>query len=72
MAYLGYITIMETHTEITESKMEQGFILLKDGEIVSKEEDIGIASELKMVLSEMNPNSKIEIREFIGCMISSE
>ena len=49
MAYLGYITIMETHTEITESKMKQGFILLKDGEIVSKEEDIGNASELKMV-----------------------
>jgi len=52
--------------------MEQGFLLLKDGEIVGKEEDIGNASELQMVLSEMNPNSKIEIREFIGCMMSSE
>ena len=51
--------------------METGFLVLKDGEIVSKEFDLGNASELHMVLCEMHPESKIEIREFVGCIISS-
>ena len=51
--------------------MEEGFLVLRDGEIVGKESDLGNASELHMVLCEMNPNSVIEIREFVGCMMSS-
>ena len=55
-----------------ESVMEEGFlILLKDGEIVGKEEDLGNASELHMVMCEMHPESKVEIREFVGCIMSS-
>ena len=54
-----------------EVVMEEGFLILKDGKIVGKESDLGNASELQMVLCEMNPNSVIEIREFVGCMMSS-
>ena len=54
-----------------EVVMEEGFLILKDGKIVGKESDLGNASELHMVLCEMNPNSVIEIREFVGCMMSS-
>ena len=51
--------------------METGFLVLKDGEIVSKEFDLGNAAELHMVMCEMHPESKIEIREFVGCIMSS-
>ncbi len=51
--------------------METGFVILRDGEIVGKEKDLGNASELHMVMCEMHPNSKVEIREFVGCIISS-
>ena len=51
--------------------MEEGFLILKDGEIVGKEEDLGTASELHMVMCEMHPESKVEIREFVGCIMSS-
>ena len=54
-----------------ESVMEEGFLILKDGEIVGKEEDLGNASELHMVMCEMHPESKVEIREFVGCIMSS-
>ena len=54
-----------------EDVMETGFLVLKDGEIAGKEEDFGNAAELHMVLCEMNPDSKIEIREFVGCIMSS-
>ena len=51
--------------------METGFLVLRDGEIVGKEEDLGNASELHMVMCEMHPESVVEIREFVGCMVSS-
>lgn len=54
-----------------EVVMETGFVILRDGEIVGKEKDLGNASELHMVMCEMHPNSKVEIREFVGCIISS-
>ena len=54
-----------------EVVMETGFVILRDGEIVGKEKDVGNASELHMVMCEMHPNSKVEIREFVGCIISS-
>ena len=45
--------------------------LLKDGEIASKEGDFGNAAELRMVLQEIHPESVIEIREFVGHLMSS-
>ena len=51
--------------------METGFLILRDGEIVGKEEDLGNASELHMVMCEMHPDSKVEILEFVGCIMSS-
>jgi len=51
--------------------METGFLVLKDGEIVGKEEDLGNAEELGMVLREMHPESVVKIREFVGHLMSS-
>ena len=51
--------------------METGFLVLKDGEIASKEGDFGNAAELRMVLREIHPESVIEIREFVGHLLSS-
>ena len=51
--------------------METGFLVLKDGEIASKEGDFGNAAELRMVLQEIHPESVIEIKEFVGCMVES-
>ena len=55
----------------TEEWEETGFLVLKDGEIVGKEEDLGNAAELHMGMCEMHPESKVEIREFVGCIMSS-
>ncbi len=44
--------------------MENGFAIFKDGVVVATEGDFGNAAELEMVLSEMNPDSKFEIRRF--------
>ena len=44
---------------------------LRDGEIVGKEGDFGNAAELRMVLQEIHPESVIEIREFVGHLMSS-
>ena len=55
----------------TEEWEETGFLVLKDGEIVGKEEDLGNAAALHMVMCEMHPESKVEIREFVGCIMSS-
>ena len=54
-----------------EVVMEEGFLVLRDGEIVSKEGDFGNAAELRMVLQEIHPESVIEIREFVGHLMSS-
>ena len=51
--------------------METGFLVLKDGEIAGKEGDCGNAEELRMVLQEIHPESVIEIREFVGHLMSS-
>ena len=51
--------------------METGFLVLKDGEIAGKEGDFGNAAELRMVLHEIHPESVIEIREFVGHLMSS-
>ena len=51
--------------------METGFLVLRDGEIAGKEADLGNAEELRMVLREIHPESVIEIREFVGHLMSS-
>ena len=51
--------------------METGFLVLKDCEIAGKEGDFGNAAELRMVLQEIHPESVIEIREFVGHLMSS-
>ena len=51
--------------------METGFLILRDGEIAGKEVDFGNAAELKMVLQEILPESVVEIREFVGHLMSS-
>ena len=51
--------------------MEEGFLVLRDGEIVGKESDLGNAEELRMVMCEIHPESLIEIREFVGHLMSS-
>ena len=55
----------------TEEWEETGFLVLKDGEIVGKEEDLGNAEELAMVLREMHPESVVKIKEFVGCIVES-
>lgn len=49
--------------------MDSGFVILKDGEIVGKEQDFGNACELQMILDERHPDSKIQVKEFVGCII---
>ena len=51
--------------------MEPGFLVLKDGEIAGKVVVFGNAAELRMVLQEIHPESVIEIREFVGHLMSS-
>ena len=55
----------------TEEWEETGFLVLKDGEIVGKESDLGNAEELGMVMREMHPESVVKIKEFVGCIMSS-
>jgi hypothetical protein len=58
--------------------MEQGFAIVQktvDGapdNILCVEWDLGNAEERRMVLEEIMPNDKIVIKEFVGCVISSE
>ena len=51
--------------------MEEGFLVLRDGEIVGKEEDLGNAEELGMVMREMHPESVVKIKEFVVCIVES-
>ena len=51
--------------------METGFLVLKDCEIAGKEEDLGNAEELGMVMREMHPESVVKIKEFVGCIVES-
>ena len=51
--------------------METGFLVLRDGEIAGKEADLGNAEELRMVLREIHPESVIEIKEFVGCIVET-
>ena len=44
--------------------MEEGFLILKDGEIVGKEEDFGNAAELHMVMCEMHPVNSLNTGEW--------
>jgi hypothetical protein len=51
--------------------MENGFAVVQDGKVVAKEEDFGNACELEMFLSEKHPDSKFQVKEFVGCIIES-
>ena len=54
----------------TDDQEDSGFVLTIDNEVVGKEADWGNAVEQSMILEEIH-GKKVEIREFVGKIISS-